>query len=175
MRSQALDPARLKCPLHDCGSSLSLVARSGAADALMEMVRGIDRSLVGGSGLAGPHPFRPCLRPASSSHALESAGAYPSPSRRVNARTHPPEPSLLPEQAPAEVVPDLPARVTLPTEEGDSVARGRFPCRRPPDPTRGRQTRNPSIFAVMSGFCRPLRHSLLLLFIFNPPSRRAGR
>ena len=58
---------------------------------------------------------------------------------------------------------------------GDSVARSRSLCRRPSAPTRRRRIQNPFFDAEMSRFCRGFRRSLLLLFIFNPQSRRAGR
>ncbi len=123
-------------------------------------------------GRAGrPGFLRP--RPEFVDSSLGSAGAYPAGSRRVNAR-------------PALIRPDplgSMRRATAPDPGLACYSRDRnrgfvvpalSACRRGALRTSGGQIQNLCPDADMPRFCPSLCHSLLLLFHFNPPIRRAG-
>jgi hypothetical protein len=163
--SKALDPTRLECPLHDCGSSLfhswgrrfsghagwrapgpGPLVWMGGSTRLSATAPRIRRLILGKRGSL-PGPFSACQ-------------CTPDPEMRLGMRRRtPPEAGLAcysRDRNRGFVVPATPA------------------CRRGTLRTSGRQNQNLCIDADMARFCPSLCHSLLLLFDFNHPIRRAG-
>lgn len=166
VRSKTLDPTRLKCPLHACGSSLSIdrVSRPGAERA------------VARPGLGPSVYWR--VDPARRDHAVDSS-THPWEARELTrpvlevSMHHQPVPNPSPAAAGAAPSPALACYSG--DRNSDSVVPRWRACRIAVGSTSARQIDNPFANGDMPVFCPLDCHSLLLLSIFNPPSRRAGR
>lgn len=183
MGSKALDATGLESPLHDRGSSLlcsmgirldrssDLVVGSGRGPGVGRQVR----STLGDHARSTHDPRDPCSdvyrRRIDPRESLESAGAYPAGSRRVNARPGLPSAPDCRSTDP----PDGPTPCYSAVRRRDFVGPRRSACPSGPAPTSCRQSRNLRQVADLAWFCRTLCRFLLLPVSFNPPSRRAER
>lgn len=162
--SKALDPTRLERPLHDCGSSLSGFGRAALGPRRMACSGSGPLGWMGGSN----RHF--ATAPRIRRLFLGKRGSLPV---RISACQCAPDPA----QGPFEP-PGRPPDVGLPCYSRDRNRGFVVPplsvCRPRGAGTNGGRFQKLRSDADMDRFCPSLCRSLLLLFDFNPPIRRAG-